>query len=296
MTNNVPIPATTGLTTTIEAISESGGVFRQVIVLGSIGDASGETQLSAGQKTSANSIPIVIANDQSAVPVSGTFWQTTQPVSGTVTANAGTNLNTSTLALETGGNLATVANAQGAGGTGISEPVGGSGILGWLSGIYHALIGTLTVSGAVTANAGTNLSTSALALETGGNLATLAGAVSASKVQVTVATALPAGTNAIGTVLLGQTGADGSTSITTGGTAQNLFSGTTPTNGFEVCNPDPSEDLWISDSTTAALNGQGSYRVAPDGGTYTTPAGYKPIGPVSAIAATTSHKITARRW
>lgn len=49
--------------------------------------------------------------DGSAVtqPVSGTFWQATQPVSGTVTANAGTNLNTSALALETGGNLASVA-------------------------------------------------------------------------------------------------------------------------------------------------------------------------------------------
>ena len=35
----------------------------------------------------------------------------TQPVSGTVTANAGTNLNTSALALETGGNLATLAGA-----------------------------------------------------------------------------------------------------------------------------------------------------------------------------------------
>src|SRR6266566_9838290 len=42
-------------------------------------------------------------------PVSGTFWQATQPVSGTVTANAGTNLNTSLLALESGGNLATLA-------------------------------------------------------------------------------------------------------------------------------------------------------------------------------------------
>lgn len=40
-------------------------------------------------------------------PVTGTFWQATQPVSGTVTANAGTNLNTSALALDatlTGGN------------------------------------------------------------------------------------------------------------------------------------------------------------------------------------------------
>lgn len=44
------------------------------------------------------------------LPVSGTFWQATQPVSGTVTANAGTNLNTSALALESGGNLATVAS------------------------------------------------------------------------------------------------------------------------------------------------------------------------------------------
>lgn len=34
------------------------------------------------------------------VPVSGTFWQATQPVSGTITANAGTNLNTSALALD----------------------------------------------------------------------------------------------------------------------------------------------------------------------------------------------------
>lgn len=59
--------------------------------------------------TGANALKV----DGSAVtqPVSGTFWQATQPVSGTVTANAGTNLNTSALALETGGNLATVAGA-----------------------------------------------------------------------------------------------------------------------------------------------------------------------------------------
>jgi hypothetical protein len=45
---------------------------------------------------------------QATQPVSGTFWQATQPVSGTVTVNAGTNLNTSALALDatlTGGSL-----------------------------------------------------------------------------------------------------------------------------------------------------------------------------------------------
>ena len=34
-----------------------------------------------GSTSSANSSPVVIANDQAAIPVTGTFWQTTQPVS-----------------------------------------------------------------------------------------------------------------------------------------------------------------------------------------------------------------------
>lgn len=45
------------------------------------------------------------------VPVDGSG--VTQPVSGTLTCNAGTNLNTSALALESGGNLATAATALG---------------------------------------------------------------------------------------------------------------------------------------------------------------------------------------
>ena len=61
-----------------------------------------------GQTTKSNSVPVTMASDQGATAVTGTFWQTTQPVSGTVTANAGTNLNTSNLALETGGNLAAI--------------------------------------------------------------------------------------------------------------------------------------------------------------------------------------------
>ena len=83
-------------------------------------------------------------------PVTGTFWQATQPISiaaalpagantiGSVTANAGTNLNTSALALETGGNLAAVATAQGTIQTGVTIP-SGSGVLGWLSSTYKVL-------------------------------------------------------------------------------------------------------------------------------------------------------------
>lgn len=63
-----------------------------------IGIVATETTLAAlsakfnslGQKTSANSAPVVLASDQSSIPVTGTFFQATQPVSGTVTANQGT--------------------------------------------------------------------------------------------------------------------------------------------------------------------------------------------------------------
>ncbi|MDX2027720.1 MAG: hypothetical protein SFW62_03690 [Alphaproteobacteria bacterium] len=96
--------------------------------------------------------------------------------------------------------------------------------------------------------------------------------------------------------LYGVPGADGSASIATGNTAQNLFSGAVPVNGFAVYNPDAVNDLWISDSATAVANGQGSLRVAANGGGYETPPGYKPIGAVSIIGASTGQKITARRW
>lgn len=75
----------------------------------------------------------VDVNIQGTVPVSGTFWQATQPVSGTVTANAGTNLNTSLLALESGGNLATIAGTVSGGkvevdGSGVTQPVSASAL------------------------------------------------------------------------------------------------------------------------------------------------------------------------
>lgn len=88
---------------------------------------------------------------------------------------------------------------------------------------------------------------------------------------------------------------DGSTTITSGGTAQTLFGGVTPAHGFGVYNPDASEDLWISDTTTAAANGLGSICVVAKGG-YETPPGRRPLGPVSIIGTTTGHKITAHAW
>jgi hypothetical protein len=94
----------------------------------------------------------------------------------------------------------------------------------------------------------------------------------------------------------GDSGADGSTTITAGGTAQTLFGGVVPSNGFGIYNPDASNDLWISDTGTAAINSQGSIRVIANGGGYETPTGYKPGGVVSVIGSATGQKITARRW
>ncbi|MCW6509836.1 hypothetical protein [Lichenifustis flavocetrariae] len=97
------------------------------------------------------------------------------------------------------------------------------------------------------------------------------------------------------TVTMGKTASAGDVAVTAGGTAQTLFSGATPANGWKVANPDPAEDLWVSDSTTAAPNGLGSYRV-PAGGIITTEPGERPVGPVSVYGATTGHVVTARSW
>ncbi|MFA4994205.1 MAG: hypothetical protein WC521_02750 [Bdellovibrionales bacterium] len=92
------------------------------------------------------------------------------------------------------------------------------------------------------------------------------------------------------------TATDASGTITTGGTAQTLFGGIVPSNGFAVYNPDATNDLWISDTVTALANGTGSIRVVANGGGFETPPFCKPCGVVSIVGATTGQKFTARRW
>jgi hypothetical protein len=97
-------------------------------------------------------------------------------------------------------------------------------------------------------------------------------------------------------VRIGVSSSASDATITTGGTAQNIFAGLVPTNGFAIYNPDSTNDLWISDSATALTNGLGSIRVASNGGWYETPVGYKPNHSVSIVGAVTGQKITARSW
>lgn len=77
MADNVAITA--GVGTNI-ASDDIGGVQYQRVKV-SLGADGAAADLAPGQAEMANSVPVAIANNQSAVPVSGTFYQATQPVS-----------------------------------------------------------------------------------------------------------------------------------------------------------------------------------------------------------------------
>ena len=140
---------------------------------------SGNTA-AASAATTAHSDAEAIQSAIAALPQAGA----TQTVAGAVSVSNFPTNQPVTIDSASSGYLQTIAQAQGASATDVAQMSGGSGVLGWLSGIYKALTGTLTasvsnfpatqaVSGSVTANAGTNLNTSALALESGGNLASI---------------------------------------------------------------------------------------------------------------------------
>lgn len=80
-------------TPTIVSASESDGLTGQAIPAYAsytgVNSGGNLVGLAYGQGTMANSLPVVLASNQSSIPVTGTFYQATQPVSGTVTANQG---------------------------------------------------------------------------------------------------------------------------------------------------------------------------------------------------------------
>ena len=92
----------------------------------------------------------------------------------------------------------------------------------------------------------------------------------------------------------GAVASDGSGTLATGGSAQTLFGGIVPSNGFLVQN-NSSAALWLSDVGTASAGGA-SIQIAANGGTFATPSGYKPAGAVSIFGATTGQAFAGRRW
>jgi hypothetical protein len=92
----------------------------------------------------------------------------------------------------------------------------------------------------------------------------------------------------------GAVASDGSGTLATGGSAQTLFGGIVPSNGFLVQN-NSSAALWLSDAGTASAGGA-SIQIAANGGIFATPSGYKPAGAVSIFGATTGQAFAGRRW
>lgn len=165
MADNTTLPAGTGGDTIRDLARLAGTVKTQVVQL-DIGGAAANSEVlvTAGQQTMAASLPVVFASNQTALPVTGTFFQATQPVSnaslplptGASTETTLAALNTKVTAVNTGA----VVLATGA-----------------------AVIGAVTQSGAWSvAQSGT------------WNIGTVT-AVTA------ITNALPAGANSIGTVL-----------------------------------------------------------------------------------------------
>lgn len=143
-----------------QVIANQGGVWNIGSVSGPVALPSNAAQESGGHlqsvdsKISDNGSGAVLVDGSAVIqPVSGnvnatiTNWPSPTPTQSVLVVNQITNY-----AQESGGNLATVAAAQGTSGTGIVQPSGGAGELGWLSGIYKAVTGTVSViwSGAPT--------------------------------------------------------------------------------------------------------------------------------------------------
>jgi hypothetical protein len=86
---------------------------------------------------------------------------------------------------------------------------------------------------------------------------------------------------------------DGSATVVAGGTAQTLFAGVVPINGYLVAN-NSSATIYVSD-VGPATSGGASIPIAA-GAVFVTPSGYKPAGPVSIFSASTGATFAARRW
>jgi hypothetical protein len=91
----------------------------------------------------------------------------------------------------------------------------------------------------------------------------------------------------------GLAASDGSGAVGAGGTAQTLFGGIVPANGWLVAN-NSAAPLYVSD-VGAATSGGASIPVAP-GAVFATPSGYRPAGAVSLFGTAAGQAYAARRW
>jgi flagellin-like hook-associated protein FlgL len=96
---------------------------------------------------------------------------------------------------------------------------------------------------------------------------------------------------------------DCSSTIATGGTAQNAFTAAATRHGFIIANIDTAEVMWINFTGTAVASGTGSYPLAPAStvtfsglNSFASPIGMGINTALSVIAVTTAHKFSCTVW
>ena len=280
-TDNTVLSAAVGTGDTVRDLADGSGVKWPAAVV------CYATTVTAG----ANVLQVVTAS--APLPVTGTVAISgTVPISGTVTvvdsvglavlatqagswsvtANAGTNLNTSTLALETGGNLASLNTKT----PSLGQALAAASVPVVLT---AAQLATLTPVTTVTANQGGTWNVGTVTTVT-----TVAAVTS-------ITNALPAGTNSIGTVQLGNTPnttpilanqsdpaattgsitvVDSGVSSASGQGGQSILTGS-PTAGSSVA-ATLSADTCVGLQVTGTWTGTLSFERSIDGGTTYTPA------------------------
>lgn len=252
-----------------------------------------------------------------AVPVSGTFTTT-----GTVTANAGTGFPTASAPGTPGTLLTTVQGSP----SGTPLPVSGT-FFQATQPVSLATLPALTAGSATIGivNAGTGFPSLTTAGTSGTNLTTVQGSPSGVPVPVSgtfyqttqpvsgtfwQATQPVSGTLTVnpqvGGVALSATNPNPTTSgqfartdksgtITTGGTAQDVFAAAAAIHGFYFQNLSTSA-MYIRDDGTTASAGAGSILVPANGGYYESPPLSTPTSKLSVFCATTSAAFTSKVW
>jgi hypothetical protein len=234
-----------------------------------------------GQATMANSSPVVIASNQSTLPVN------TAQVNGVTTLTGTGAVGTGTQRVAVGTDTATIAgSAPGTAGTASANVVTVQGI----ASMTKLLVTPDSV--ALPANQSVNVSqVNGVTTQTG----TGTSGTGTQRVAVATDSQINLAANVTATACSG--------TITSGGTAQNAFTAQTTLHGFTVANIDTTEPLWISFTGTAAASGTDSYPLPAATattfagfGSFTAPPGFGLNHALSVIAATTSHKFSCTWW
>ena len=280
------------MTQDINGLGCSSAVFSGSISVGTVGQGA------KGSDAAADSWYVQPGTGAS-FPVTGTFWQATQPVSGTVattqstspwvvsgtvTANAGTNLNTSALALDaTVGTTNTDLGPPGA--TACATDTGSCSINALAQRLAQRLTTVNTTLGSPF-QAGGSIGNTTFAATQGTSPWVVSGTTTAGSTQASAA-------------------ARGG-SITAGGTSQTLISSNGSRKAFTVVNPCSAAEQGIAAAENAYLNLTSAATVSTSANlavlapcssfSMGLTAGIVSTEAVTAIAATTGHQLYAKEF